>query len=445
MRVIVLSLESRTWLNYLMIKRRSTKLLIIASAILVMSASDKLTFVNIPMLKSLAGVFGLILAVAWLITNGRQLKISRGPQSWLIVVICVLLGLTIFQTVLGAEVRFGNFLQWFQPLVFAVILFDLTRDPRAYKIFGIVFLSVSFSIAVLGLLGLSSGNYGDRLGFEGLNLNAQSYYYGISWLTLAAFLLDRWPRVSLSSVMLLGAMLVLIYAQIATGSRGGILSAFVGFCVLLALFLRARNVSAYISIVPVVVVSILLMVLTLDTFLERIQATVAGDDYGTRDLLWSAALELIEERPITGNGPAFMNLLGPMLGKDRYSTHNTLLQVLVAYGLIGFTVFFAFFWGILRRCWKHRKSNFPALFLVLLSTSLMFGMTGDLMFDRYFWVLVAMSANVVPLCRAGLSLETIMRLRTSTISIAGRKQRVLTVRQVDGTRAVVPYATGSVD
>ena len=300
-----------------MIKRRSTLLLIIASAVLVMSASDKLTFVNIPMLKSLAGLFGLILGLGWLISNGRHLTIIRGPQSWLVVLMCVLLGLTIFQTELGAEVRFGNFLQWFQPLVFAVILFDLTRDPRAYKIFGIVFLLVSFSIAVLGLLGPNSDIHQSRLGFEGLNLNEQSYYYGVSWLTLAAFLLVRWPRVSLSSVMLMGAMLVFIYAQIATGSRGGILSALVGFCVLLALFLRARNVSAYLSIVPVVVVAMLLMVLTLDTFLERIQATVAGDDYGTRDLLWSAALELIEERPITGTGPAFMDLLGPMLGKTR--------------------------------------------------------------------------------------------------------------------------------
>ena len=164
-----------------MIERRSTSLLIIASAILVMSASDKLTFVNIPMLKSLAGLFGLILGLGWLISNGGHLTIIRGAQSWLVVLICVLVGLTIFQTALGAEVRFENFLQWFQPLVFAFILFDLTRDPRAYKILGLTIVFVSFSVAVFGLLGPNSDIHHDRFGFEGLNLNAQSYYYGVSW------------------------------------------------------------------------------------------------------------------------------------------------------------------------------------------------------------------------------------------------------------------------
>ena len=86
-----------------MIKRRSTSLLIIASAILVMSASDKLTFVDIPMLKSLAGLFGLILGLGWLIANGRHLTILRGPQSWLVVLMCVLLVLTIFQIAFGTR------------------------------------------------------------------------------------------------------------------------------------------------------------------------------------------------------------------------------------------------------------------------------------------------------------------------------------------------------
>ena len=241
----------------------------------------------------------------------------------------------------------------------------------------------------------------------------------------------------------MGAMLVLIYAQIATGSRGGILSSLVGFCVLLALFLRARNVSAYLNIVPIVVGAMLLMVMTLETFLDRILATLSGDDYGWRDLIWAASLELIEERPITGTGPAFMEVLGSMVGVARFSTHNTYLQVVLAYGLIGVTAFFALIWSILRQCWKYRRSSLSALFLVLLSTSLVFGMTGDLMFDRYFWVLAAMSANVAPLCRAGLGLESIMRLRTATITVAGRRQRVLTFRQVDGTQTLLPYANGS--
>lgn len=410
-----------------MIEWRPTLLLLLASMLLAASASDDLTLLDIPFLRSVAGLLGVVLVISWVLFHRGDLKFRRGAEYFVLCLFVVVIALTCVQVLMEAEVRMANVLQWLQPLVLVLILIDLMRDPRAFKYIGVTFFFICLCIALAAVVGLNSIAANDRAGFGGLNLNAQSFYYGIVWLSLVAILLYKWPRVRKSWLIFLSLIVFFQSAQIATGSRGAILATFLGFFLLLTLFLRARNASAYLVMVPVVIGCLVLALFSMETFIYRMQDTLSGEDLGTRDVIWSAAWTLIKQRPITGQGPAFMDQLGPMVGASRYSTHNTFLQVFTAYGLVGFLAYFGFIGVCLKRCWDNRRCSLAALFFVLLITSLMFGMTGDLMFDRFFWALLAMSTKVAPLCRLGLTVDNFWRVRSRRAIQGGRGERVLLI------------------
>lgn len=66
--------------------------------------------------------------------------------------------------------------------------------------------------------------------------------------------------------------------------------------------------------------------------------------------LWSAALELIRENPITGVGPeVFANTVGArILGETGFNTHNLLLNVATELGLVGLALFLVCLWALFR-------------------------------------------------------------------------------------------------
>lgn len=50
--------------------------------------------------------------------------------------------------------------------------------------------------------------------------------------------------------------------------------------------------------------------------------------------------------------------------------------------------------SVLMRCWQFRKNPIGALLFALVVSSLAYGMTGDLSFNKYFWVLLAIASQV---------------------------------------------------
>lgn len=386
---------------------RPTVLLRLASLFIFLTIFDDRVISNIPFARTVSALCGLVLMGLFILRRGRTYRLYRGPQAWAIAFIVFTAASQVYRVLDGQEVGFAYYMQWFQILVLYLIFHDLGRDPRA---FGYVWLAVAATAVFMAFVSLVplpgfSVEAAGRRGFQGVNFNVQAYWYNLGMLTAVWLLIERFRRLSGWQVVLLLAVIALLFlALLRTGSRGGFISMLLGSVVLLALSMRVRNIKAYSTIIPGLLAGAIAAVLLTGLILARMSAAVSGEDDGARGLIWGAALEMIRDNLWIGYGPRFMPELGYAIGWESINTHQAYLQVTLAFGLPALFLWLGLIVSSARRCWRARRSPVGGLLVALLATSIMAGFTGDLGFDRYFWILLALAPSAAAyqnLLRAG--------------------------------------------
>jgi len=128
-----------------------------------------------------------------------------------------------------------------------------------------------------------------------------------------------------------------------TGSRGGMITAFVG---LLIVPLTIPNLSpgkVVTAIVLLVFSGALAVSYVPENIVERLATTgesVQSLSLGGRFRLWRAGMHAFFDRPLMGHGTAsFLRAITPELGYTAQVAHNSYLSVLVEEGLIGLLLF----------------------------------------------------------------------------------------------------------
>lgn len=387
-RVDELPLEARPFL----VQRRSSKVVHwLAGAILLATLLDTMPISNIPTLRTVSGAFGIPLAILWAYSRGRTLKLPRGAFAWLSALIVAIVYMDVSRFIATGNLAIGNTMQWFQALIFGLILMDIARDYRAIPILmGSAFLAI-FIVAVLGLFGTEVAQ--GRQGAEIFNLNNQAYYLGLLVIGLLVYILARWPRLDRMGLSAWAVLSFVFMMMVQTGSRGGLAATVAGVVVVLGLMVRRRNLSAYLTLLPLAAASAIFLFASSEAAL-RWERTLEGEDYGTRDVIWPAALAMFYDAPLLGNGPGFILELGKMTRGIPTSTHNQYLMLLVAYGIMGLILWLGIVITCLTRCWRYRRHPAAVALLGMLICSLVFCLAGDLTFKRYFWVLIAIAANI---------------------------------------------------
>ena len=124
-----------------------------------------------------------------------------------------------------------------------------------------------------------------------------------------------------------------------------------------------------------------------------------------------AVIHIFLDHPIVGVGPgqsdmytqAYSNAMGEALRRINVnmSAQNTYLQQMADQGIIGFAVFMTILWIALRQIWRARRAHLEdnpyaavtltCLLLAVLSY-LTQGLFVDLAWERYFWLILAVSA-----------------------------------------------------
>lgn len=376
---------------------RHTILLRLAATLIFLTIFDARVISSIPFARTLSALCGLVLMALFLVKRARAYRFYRGPHTWAIAFILFTVLSQIYRFLIGQEVGFAYYMQWFQILVLYMILCDLAKDPRAFVYIWMAVVATSVFMAFVSLIpvpGFSIEGAGRR-GFEGVNFNVQAYWYNLGlislfWLTLERF--RRMPGWQIITLLLLVCLLFL--ALLRTGSRGGMVSMFAGVVTLLLFSLRKRNTRAYSMLVPLLITGGLLAILATDVIMSRMEATVSGEDDGSRGMIWGAALEMIRDHLWIGYGPRFMPELGYAIGWGSINTHQAYLQVTLAFGVPALLLWLGLIGSCVRRCWLARRSPVGGLFLALLLTSIAHGLSGDLGFNRYFWILLALAASV---------------------------------------------------
>lgn len=328
-------------------------------------------------------------------------------------------------------------------LYFTVILY--MRETEDVLQFWVALLAFTAADAALSVFNLYTGQVfieletGVRTAGLMANPNDSAFVsaLGLCLLLVGSFRPDR-SRVWYGSMWVTMPLAILLGgASFASGSRSGILSGLCG-----ALFImwsgcqipevRKKIMRKSWLIILGSIVSLLLFSAEVLGTLSRFEAS-SEDRLGGRVELYSYFLGLIQDSPIVGHG---LNT-GPKLAERQWgmpmSTHNSYITILVEYGLVGALLGAAVLALIVRALRSDGLSATPFFFdrIVLLGffvASLIFGLSGDQVLNKFVWLLIGVIDSVYGLRRARSQVGR-MGIRKST----GRRSppsRVDAVRSV---------------
>jgi putative inorganic carbon (hco3(-)) transporter len=231
----------------------------------------------------------------------------------------------------------------------------------------------------------------------------------------------RTERSSVLRTLSLFAAALILAGLLLTFSRGTLLAGLV----LLAMMAYTRLLKPRQVLVSVLSVSVLVAVFApgviarmasldhLRSLLLRTGYTYQAPDSSAvhRYTLNAATWHVFLDHPILGVGPGhfaeyysipYANRVGLIETTKKYMAHNLYLETLAETGLIGLACLLAILFVIMRGLWKERRrllqsrpefASWPTAFFLCLSAYAMSAVFNHLSYQRYFWLLVALSSS----------------------------------------------------
>lgn len=224
---------------------------------------------------------------------------------------------------------------------------------NAYKIYLSVF-------AVIALTDIFLGSFPRGCGYEGrwggCFLGSEVYGFpnsSMSFLVLGAVLLLQaaYNSVGKQRAALYAAYIAVLLVALLSLSRSSVL---VSVLVLMLFLLWVRPVLAMVLIVVAAMAAMLLSVASLrDLYLfsgifTRFEASLNAGDISTgRFSIWAHTLALIQDSPIIGYAFSQYSQFS-----NFGTAHQQYLEILFKSGLLGFIVYFAYFYRVVRGFWQ---------------------------------------------------------------------------------------------
>ena len=257
------------------------------------------------------------------------------------------------------------------------------------KVLNVYLISI-ITMYFLVLLGAGTEFINGRLKLFGENPNSIGVKVVIAFLIVVARLINS--RFQLNKALLnIFCCVATLDLIILTGSRGALISVFLGLMVLV--WYMKINVWRKIALgVAGGGFSLLLLnyIMSVNAaFSERILNTIERGDTG-REELWNAAWSIIENNLIMGVG-----LSGALPEMFRYTgrlmyPHNVFLYVLMTTGVVGLLFYLMFIFRLARNLYRTFKITGQVVFLVMLAV-VIFNMakSGGAINKIFFWFFFA--------------------------------------------------------
>lgn len=230
-----------------------------------------------------------------------------------------------------------------------------------------VYIFGIFTMAFLYVLGAGVGYNGGRLFLFGENANITGMKTSLAFIIVFHHLLYRKPNIKkITLFFLLG--LPILNLLIASGSRGALLSVFVGI-----FFMAMVGNLSFIKKASFLILGICLAVFVFQYILEndkgfmiRIMNSVQKGETAGRNHLWNSAYMIVKDNVFFGVGNP--GLLPSMYVYSGYyqEPHNLFLEMWLTTGIIGFASFLFFLLNITLELFKDFKKNKDVLFCILL-------------------------------------------------------------------------------
>lgn len=278
----------------------------------------------------------------------------------------------------------------------------LSQNPRLISYGMVFFLATSLTIAILFITGhLDSYTYwaGGRAVIFGENANSYSTRMACSAMFLLYLIVENPLRWGHYRFLFLGLEFPLIYAILASGSRGSFIMLFV--CIILytsyiPIKLKPLKWAFSLLMVGMLVYTVVYVIENNHDFsiIERLNSTVeTGDDAGRTELS-HAALDIFQNNPICGVGAIeFQNLMRSEYALT-HTVHNVYWYVLSTTGLIGAMLFCYFLGQIGVMVVKERKYR-PFALTLFVAMLLIGSKTGGALTYIMMWFVYALSVSLI--------------------------------------------------
>lgn len=149
----------------------------------------------------------------------------------------------------------------------------------------------------------------------------------------------------------LGSFLVAVFAS---GSRGGLIAILIGFALL---FFEIKSIKMKILVLTLAVCSIAILSVYEAEQLSRFDIENLED--GSNQLrfhIWDVGLQIFQSSPWIGRGANSIRILGPAFGaRVNLMAHNTFIEILADYGMIGLFLWISPYFLILKKAIKRKN------------------------------------------------------------------------------------------
>ncbi|WP_209399697.1 O-antigen ligase [Pseudozobellia sp. WGM2] len=274
-------------------------------------------------------------------------------------------------------------------LMFLIVNHFYNDKSLVYEALNIYVISIIL-LYILALSGVGTEFKNGRLLLFGENPNSIGVKAVVAFLVVVSRLIN--DKLSLKKILLNGLYIFsTLNLIILTGSRGALLSVFLGLAILI-LFMKITIWKKILLTIGGIGFSILFLGIVMKTnpaFERRIMNTIETGDTGRNDL-WESSLIIIEDNLFLGVGlagalPEMMKYTGRLI-----DPHNVFLYVLMTTGLFGFLFYLIFILKLWKNLHQSFKRNGRVVFLVMLAVVLFnMGKTGGAIGKIFFWFFFA--------------------------------------------------------
>lgn len=234
---------------------------------------------------------------------------------------------------------------------------------------------------------------GQRLSALGQNSNHAAMILGAGLIALVGLTYGRYNRGRWRRLAGTPLLVLLAVAVADTGSRGGILALALGTMAFMfqggTLGQRIRNMALALFVIAAIGIAAFQSEVMRNRFMDTLETgTLTG-----RERIYPAVVGMIRDRPLFGWGPANNKYeLGLRLDERvhrRRGTHNSILEVLSATGIVAAIPFLIGTWLCLWAAWRAREGPDGSLPLALTVMVMASNMSGDWFITPLYWFALA--------------------------------------------------------
>lgn len=285
-------------------------------------------------------------------------------------------------------------------LVFIIIVNASRFDPKILLKSVFSFSLGSILLTALYFMDVANSNYEGRQTVFGLNQNVLGMMLVVAFFTIL-FLFQKRKEIFTRYINILALFLpLLFFLIIRTGSRTAFISTVLSFFIFL--FFSSLNKIKKIAIsISVFFASVYVWFFYLkdSLIISRLNSTIGSGDLSNRDIIWGKIFQVLKGNYVFGIGKTgYVYKMTGVFSLDGGSTspHNVVIEIISYTGFVGLIIILPFFYYIFKNGYLARKLNGNYISLIYLMLILALILSGQLLDQKFAWILLAYTAGSYP-------------------------------------------------